>query len=220
MFRVAPTAENRLVQLKLRALRVTLLGRKKTIHMPIEGQQLGPVLERVAAPSFAIDVRGRVRWQNPAALAFFGDVRGCPFTASVAPHDISRLRRQFALRLAEGGGSDFEASLITSTGGLARCGLSSTTLHRDGLVVGIFGVVTRPPQAEHRSPVAPERLTPRQFEVLQLLAGGAGTEDIAVLLSLSRETVRNHIQALLRRLDAKTRLEAIAIARRDLLVLN
>jgi DNA-binding CsgD family transcriptional regulator len=186
----------------------------------IEGQELGPVLERVAAPSFAIDVRGKVRWQNPAAVDLFGDVRGRPFTAAVAPQDVSRLRRQFALRLAEGTGSDFEASLITRSGALARFGLSSTPLHRDGLVVGMFGVVTRPPQGNHPAPVEPGRLTPRQFEVLQLLAGGAGTEDIAELLSLSRQTVRNHVQAVLRRLDAKNRLEAIAIARRDALVLN
>jgi DNA-binding CsgD family transcriptional regulator len=188
--------------------------------MPIEGQKLRPVLERVATPSFAIDTRGKVRWQNDAAIELVGDVRGRPFTVAVAPHDISRLRRQFTQKLADGSASDFEATLITNGGGLASCGLSSTALHRDGLVVGVFGVITRPPHAEHPAPVAPERLTPRQFEVLQLIAGGAGTDDIAALLHLSRETVRNHVQAVLRRLNAKSRLEAVAIARRDALVLN
>jgi DNA-binding NarL/FixJ family response regulator len=87
-------------------------------------------------------------------------------------------------------------------------------------VVGVFGVITRTPQRVHPAPIAPERLTPRQFEVLQLIAGGAGTADIADLLQLSRDTVRNHVQAVLRRLEAKSRIEAVAIARRDALVLQ
>src|ERR671936_556469 len=102
--------------------------------MPIDGQHLKPVLERVTAPSFAIDVRGRVRWQNAAALELLGDVRGRRFTVAVAPHDISRLRRQFTRKLADGSSSEFEATLITADGGLATCGLSSTALHRDGVV--------------------------------------------------------------------------------------
>ena len=188
--------------------------------MPIEGQQLRPVLERVTAPSFAIDARGTVRWQNDAALKILGDFRGRQFTAAVAPHDVSRLRRNFARRLADGSAADFEAALVTSSGAVASFGLSATTLHRDGLVVGLFGVITRPPLREHPLPVEPDRLTPRQFEVLQLLASGATTEEIAQLLHLSRETVRNHVQAVLRRLSAKSRLEAVAIARRDALVLH
>jgi PAS domain S-box-containing protein len=188
--------------------------------MPLEGQQLKPVLERVAAPSYAIDARGKVRWLNDAAIKLIGDIRGRNFTVAVAPHDVGRLRRQFDQKIAEGGTSDFEATLVTDSGALAPCGLSSTALHRDGLVVGIFGVITRSPTRKHPPPVAPERLTPRQFEVLQLLAGGATTDEISEVLHLSRETVRNHIQGVLRRLEAKTRIEAVAIARREALLLQ
>jgi DNA-binding CsgD family transcriptional regulator len=56
--------------------------------------------------------------------------------------------------------------------------------------------------------------------VLQLLAAGATTDEIAQLLRLSRETVRNHVRAMMRRLNAKNRLEAVAIARRDALILQ
>lgn len=186
--------------------------------MPIQGQELTPVLDRVAAPSFAIDTRGKVQWQNPAAIALLGDVRGRSFTAAVAPQDVSRLRRKFVSRIAEGGSSDFDAALITKAGAVARCGLSSTALHHDGLVVGLFGVITRPPSRVHPPPTQPGRLTPRQLEVLQLLAGGAETDEMAALLHLSRETIRNHVQAILRRLEAKNRMEAVAIAHRDALV--
>jgi len=186
--------------------------------MPLEGQQLKPVLERVTAPGFALDKHGNVRWQNGAAIDLLGDVRGSRFTVAVAPMDVDRLMNRFASRIADGGDSEFDATLIMTNGSVAPCGLSSTVLHRDGEVVGLFGLITRPPAHAHTTPVAPERLTPRQHEVLQLLAGGATTDEMAELLHLSRETIRNHVQALLRRLDAKTRVEAVAIARRDALL--
>ena len=178
------------------------------------------MLERVTAPSFALDTRGRVRWLNRAAVDLVGDVRGRQFTEAVAPYDVSRLRREFGRRLADGGDADFEATIVTRDGALAPCGLSSTPLHRDGSVVGMFGVITRTPMRRHPPPVGAERLTPRQYEVLQLVAAGASTEEIAELLHLSRETVRNHVQAVLRRLSAKSRVEAVAIARRDALLLH
>lgn len=56
-------------------------------------------------------------------------------------------------------------------------------------------------------------LTPRQREVLALLAEGLGTETIASRLGLSKETVRNHVRAVLRELSVHSRLEAIAEAR-------
>lgn len=55
-------------------------------------------------------------------------------------------------------------------------------------------------------------LTPREGEILSLLAKGNGTQDIATLLSISPSTVRNHIQHILQKLHVHTRLEAVAIA--------
>jgi DNA-binding NarL/FixJ family response regulator len=55
-------------------------------------------------------------------------------------------------------------------------------------------------------------LTPRQNDVLQLLGQGASTEDIASMLHLSKETVRNHVRNILRELRAHSRLEAVARA--------
>ena len=55
-------------------------------------------------------------------------------------------------------------------------------------------------------------LTPRQNDVLQLLGQGASTEDIASMLHLSKETVRNHVRSVLRALGAHSRLEAVARA--------
>ena len=55
-----------------------------------------------------------------------------------------------------------------------------------------------------------EHLTPRQLEILQLLAAGSTTGEIARELYLSVETVRWHVKAILRKLGVQTRAEAIA----------
>lgn len=60
-----------------------------------------------------------------------------------------------------------------------------------------------------RSPAREVRLTSREQEVLRLMAKGATTETIAEQLHISRTTVNNHIQHILGKLNAHTRLEAI-----------
>jgi DNA-binding NarL/FixJ family response regulator len=55
-------------------------------------------------------------------------------------------------------------------------------------------------------------LTPREWEVIDLLYEGNSTDEIAGILVLSTETVRSHIKHILRKLDARTRGEAVAIA--------
>lgn len=57
------------------------------------------------------------------------------------------------------------------------------------------------------------RLTPRQLEILALLASGSRVKEIARRLLLSETTVRNHIRAVLLELGAHSQLEAVAKAR-------
>jgi PAS domain S-box-containing protein len=56
-------------------------------------------------------------------------------------------------------------------------------------------------------------LTPRQQEVLGLLADGAPAKVIAARLGLAEQTVRNHIRAILIALGSHSQLEAVAKAR-------
>ena len=53
-------------------------------------------------------------------------------------------------------------------------------------------------------------LSPREREVLALLARGARTNDIADKLVISPETARTHIQNILAKLGVHSRLEAAA----------
>ncbi len=58
-------------------------------------------------------------------------------------------------------------------------------------------------------------LTSREREALLLLAEGASTEEISERMGVARNTVRNHVQRVLEKLGARSKLEAVAIARRD-----
>jgi NarL family two-component system response regulator LiaR len=57
-------------------------------------------------------------------------------------------------------------------------------------------------------------LTPREWEVVDLLYEGRSTDEIADSLVLSTETVRSHIKNLMRKLGARSRQEAVAKAHR------
>lgn len=57
-----------------------------------------------------------------------------------------------------------------------------------------------------------DALTPREREVLLLLARGMGTGEMAEILSISQATIRNHIQSIIGKLRVHSRLEAVAYA--------
>ncbi len=57
-------------------------------------------------------------------------------------------------------------------------------------------------------------LTARQLEILQLMAKGLSTDALAEHLYVSRNTIRSHVHQILTKLDARSKLEAVAKARR------
>ncbi|MBC7916769.1 MAG: response regulator transcription factor [Rhodoferax sp.] len=58
-------------------------------------------------------------------------------------------------------------------------------------------------------------LTPKQEEVLQCLLDGKANREIAQILYISDETVKNHISAILRHFDAQNRTQAVVAAARS-----
>lgn len=80
--------------------------------------------------------------------------------------------------------------------------------------------IAETPSVDPRGKAPLEALTPREQQILDLLASGARTKQIASMLHIANNTVRSHVQAVLSKLGAHTRLEAVAIARREGLLLD
>jgi two-component system response regulator DesR len=66
---------------------------------------------------------------------------------------------------------------------------------------------------EARNPRVP-LLTPRESEILDLIASGATNREIAAQLYLSPHTIKEHTSALYRKLGARNRAEAVQLAQR------
>jgi DNA-binding NarL/FixJ family response regulator len=64
-----------------------------------------------------------------------------------------------------------------------------------------------------------EPLTPRESEVLQMLASGLGNKEIATKLAISEHTVKFHVASILGKLGAASRTEAVSLGIRRGLVL-
>ncbi len=91
----------------------------------------------------------------------------------------------------------------------------------EGLVVidPVFPARVLPARSEF-SGSPPEELTPREIEVLQLVAEGLPNKQIALHLGISEHTVKFHVDAILGKLEAHSRTEAVTrAARLGLLVL-
>ena len=75
------------------------------------------------------------------------------------------------------------------------------------LTMHLVDEVRREDRRREIAALVPDRdhLTPRQLEILRMLAGGATTVGIATELYLSVETVRWHIKSILRKLGVRSR---------------
>ena len=77
---------------------------------------------------------------------------------------------------------------------------------------GLLARLTRRNKKQEEALEKVARLTPREREVLALLLEGADNEAIARELVISPETARTHVQNLMSKLGAHSRLEAVAFA--------
>jgi PAS domain S-box-containing protein len=102
--------------------------------------------------------------------------------------------------------------LIKTRDGERRVAVSTVAVDEGGRPLFVHVLV---PQRERPSLGAvPAVLTPRQQQVLGLLADGVPAKLIAARLGVAEATVRNHIRAVLAALETHSQLEAIAKARR------
>ena len=106
----------------------------------------------------------------------------------------------------------FNSIRRTGTGGLLQSNASCDQIVHAvksvaaGLTVFDNALV---PQSSSDQPSL-EELTPREIEVLRLLADGLGNKDIAAKLGISEHTIKFHIHSILGKLGAASRTEAVA----------
>jgi PAS domain S-box-containing protein len=185
---------------------------REAVSTDLEEVDLLQSLDPLGIPSYVIDREGTLTWLNAAARRLLGDVAGQSFRAVVAPDYQARASEQVARKLLGARATDFELEILDAEGRRVLAEISSVSLKDDQRIVGIFGLLN--PVRVQEPPGRISSLTPRQTEVLRLLADGASTAQVESELHVTRETVRNHIRAILRALGAHSRLEAVAIARR------
>lgn len=103
--------------------------------------------------------------------------------------------------------------LIATPSGRRAVSISTVTVHRAGEEPMALNLIRNgfPPAPTKK---AAQRLTARQVEILEYLAHGQQVKTIAARLGISETTTRNHVAAILRRLECHSQLEAVAEARR------
>ncbi len=122
--------------------------------------------------------------------------RGCPYEA--------------ALALSDSGNPDLLRQALEELRTLGARPAASIVARRLR-ELGERGVPRGPRPRTRENPAG---LTPRELEVLGLLAEGLRNAQIAQRLVVSEKTVDHHVSAVLRKLDARTRGEAVAAASR------
>jgi DNA-binding NarL/FixJ family response regulator len=115
-----------------------------------------------------------------------------------------------AIRVAEAGGAGLvlKSSRLEELAAAVRQAAAGKVVFDPELLPGVLDRLTGRARGG-------ATLTRRERETLLLLAEGDSTEDISERLGVARNTARNHVQRVLEKLGARSKLEAVAIARRE-----
>ena len=164
----------------------------------------------------------------PTNLFKKADATALEVDADMTPDDLSNFSEPYRLELAgdpEGAarawskrGAQYEAAMALGFGSSAQK-LRAMEMFRnmDALPAQQrLAALTGQPGRKRGRPRSsgPHGLTSRQIDVLRLLGEGKTNGEIGKTLFISPKTVDHHVSAILARLEAKSRGEAAAIARK------
>ena len=127
-----------------------------------------------------------------------------------APPVLALVRTEQEARVALSAGAA-GAVLRGSDGATLRAALQAVSR---GLVVTEHGFTSLRPAPESRPAASAEAFTPREREVLALLARGLSNRDIADALEISAHTAKFHVNSILQKLGVERRTEAVVRAAR------
>jgi PAS domain S-box-containing protein len=175
------------------------------------GADITAALEELPVRSFVVDSDGIVRWQNAASRTAIGDLSGRKWLDVVSQTQTEEMEGLVRRIVCSGDPAEVTFDIREPDGRIVPREISAAPLREGGAVVGLFGVSVpaRSTAAGRPPPVDEPSLTERQLEVLQLLAEGKSTGQIADELVLSKTTVRNHIAHVLANLGVHTRVQAV-----------
>jgi DNA-binding CsgD family transcriptional regulator len=176
-------------------------------------------LETIRVPAYIVDLHRRICWQNEASVELVGDIRGrLDGSIGLNNDDLVRVRDAWSDKLKGASHSQLEVAVPRPDGSRVRVAVNSVPLRDgDGAMIGSFGLVHVLEELGADDVNAPA-LSPRERQTLALLAGGLSTVQMAQQMGLSQETVRNYVKRVLRVLGARSRVEAVAKARRARLI--
>lgn len=178
------------------------------------------LVDSLMVPVSLHDVDGRFVHMNAAAERACGysndEMLGRDLTDLLRPEAREIVETHFRRAVECGEPTDFETVFVDAGGHLRGVRAQHLPLREGDTIVGVLILAfdVRRPLSETAWLKLHPRLTPRQREVLDLIASGLSTADVARELSLSPETVRNHLRNAFSELGAHTRVEAIAAAQR------
>jgi DNA-binding CsgD family transcriptional regulator len=190
------------------------------------------VLEHAGHPAFISNEEGRVEYCNAAAISLLEldrrDIEGrlcCEVLRLRSPEGRLLCRAQCAVQsqARDGRLETTRHALITVNGHAPKAVelLAVAVSPPDGRRIAVLHVLKMSALARTesvddvdrvREPAEHARLSPREREVLRHLARGETTDRIADELFVSRATVRNHVRAILSKLNVHSRLEAVVAA--------
>ncbi|HJR05212.1 MAG TPA: LuxR C-terminal-related transcriptional regulator [Methylomirabilota bacterium] len=203
---------------------------------------LDEAIARAGDGAFAIGPDGRIVLWNRAAEKMLGygarEAIGRPCCDLFVGHDDSGNRLCYqgchVMSLVKMGDSvqSFDMQTRTKAGRPIWVNLSTLTvpagqpggpltvhLFRDVTATKeLLGLVRERLTAPAVAEPTRESLTRRELEILRMIATGVSTKAAADTLHVSPATVRNHVQNILGKLGAHSRLEAVAMATRQRLL--